>query len=365
MAMVKPISLPVNAFDATQAHLFEFISSGGNQVVKNMLVIRNNTTNVVIYQSVVESYKYEQELPMNILTNGIYYNYSFTTYDINGNSSPESNRVPFYCYTTPKLEFINIPLSNVIESSNFNFQLSYSQLEGELIDTVEFYLYDLTGNILASSGGLYNTNIPPIIFNYIFSGFDDNKNYRISAKGVTVNGTLIHSDIIEFSVNYFQPSLYSILKLENVCNEGYIKIGNNMIIIDGVSNPSPPIYIADKEVDIRGDGTYVKWVEGYSIINNFTVEIAVRDIKSFNRLLLLSNNLDSINNPYKIEVGIFKNMLDDKNYLELKAYSDNKYIYNYIYTDNGYLDSELLNKKMFLWIRRINNIFELKWEVIP
>ena len=70
--MITPIASQVNAFDATTNHLFYFTSSGGNQVAKNRITIRNNTTNVVVYQNTVETFLFQQEVPANTLVNGIY-----------------------------------------------------------------------------------------------------------------------------------------------------------------------------------------------------------------------------------------------------------------------------------------------------
>ena len=39
MTMVKPIGKTIKAFDSSSAQLFEFISRGGNQVVKNRIII--------------------------------------------------------------------------------------------------------------------------------------------------------------------------------------------------------------------------------------------------------------------------------------------------------------------------------------
>ena len=49
MAMITPIPSTKVAFDATQDSVFYFTSNGGNQVVKNKITIRNNSTNEVVY----------------------------------------------------------------------------------------------------------------------------------------------------------------------------------------------------------------------------------------------------------------------------------------------------------------------------
>ena len=75
MAMIKPIALSKNAFDATQDQIFYFTSTGGNQVVKNKITIRLQSDNSIVYTNTVISYKFNQTIPANTLTNGDYYNY--------------------------------------------------------------------------------------------------------------------------------------------------------------------------------------------------------------------------------------------------------------------------------------------------
>src|SRR5574344_4361 len=119
MAMMKPIGYSVSAFDATQNQVFKFDVQGGNQVNYNEIIIRNNTTNVVVYQNKVESFIFSQTVPSNTLTNGVYYNYSFVTYDVNDNASEQSTQIPFYCYTTPTVVFTNLPSDNILQSASF------------------------------------------------------------------------------------------------------------------------------------------------------------------------------------------------------------------------------------------------------
>src|SRR5574344_1508045 len=98
MTMVKPIGKTIKAFDSSSAQLFEFISSSGNQVVKNRIIIRNNSTSAVVYDNTLETYTLGQTVPSNKLSNGVQYNFTFTTYDVDGNSSEESSPILFWCY---------------------------------------------------------------------------------------------------------------------------------------------------------------------------------------------------------------------------------------------------------------------------
>ena len=243
MSMTKPIGQVVNAFDATTNHTFYFTSSGGNQVVYNRIIIRNNTTNVIVYNNLVESYKFEHIVPSGTLTNGVYYNYTITTYDVSSNASEPSSPIAFYCYSSPTITFTNIPIGNIIQASSFTFDVTYDQAQDELLDTLTINLYNASGVLIDSSVGLHNSGNPPLDFSYTFNGFTDDTIYKISASAVSVNGTVTNSPMIQFITSYFSPSMYSILELTNNCSGGYVEIKNNMIIIEGESLPSPPNYI--------------------------------------------------------------------------------------------------------------------------
>ena len=72
MALTTPILYSVNAFDATQAQVFNFNVLGGNQVTANTLTIKNNATLSTVYSATQTTFKFEHTLPANTLTNGNY-----------------------------------------------------------------------------------------------------------------------------------------------------------------------------------------------------------------------------------------------------------------------------------------------------
>ena len=50
MALTQPILNSIAAFDATQEHIFSFISIGGDQVLGSQLTIYDNETGAQVYQ---------------------------------------------------------------------------------------------------------------------------------------------------------------------------------------------------------------------------------------------------------------------------------------------------------------------------
>lgn len=68
---VSPILLSRVPFDATAEHRMEFTYDNAPQVFGHRLIIKNNATNVVVYDSKeVASQKWEVTIPPNTLTNG-------------------------------------------------------------------------------------------------------------------------------------------------------------------------------------------------------------------------------------------------------------------------------------------------------
>lgn len=262
MAVTTPIAQYTVAFDGTVAHDLSFVSSGGNQVVKNRLTVRNNTTNDIVYQNTLETFVFKQSVPPNTLTNGVYYNFYFNTYDVDDNESADSNTVAFYCYSAPTILLTNAPSDNIIKSTSYDFIATYDQIEGELLDYLIYYLYDSNGNELSNSSRLYSTQLPPTTFNHLFSGFVDNGLYKIQVKAVSVNGTLSQSELYEFSASFIIPNVYSLCELENNAEDGYITIKSNVVITTGVVEPSPAKFRST--ITDGNDANYIEWDEWYT-----------------------------------------------------------------------------------------------------
>lgn len=368
MSLVKPICPSINSFDARYDKMLTFSSIGGSQVIKNRVVIKNSLTNVSVYDNIVTSFRFEQLIPANTLVNGVTdYTYTFYTYDIDGNMSPQGNLVPFECFSNAQVEFTNLPVGNIINSSNFLFEAQYNQAENEPYSFVIFNLYDTSDNLLSSSGNLYSTQTPPVNISYEFSGLSTATTYKISLSGTTDSGSTFTTGLIDIHVNYIRPELFSILQLSNNCLGGYVEIKNNMVLIEGESNPDPPIYIDDKEVDLRGDGHYVQWLEGYTVNGDFTSQIWFRDpnIGEDKTLFQLWNNSNvNGNNSLKINLRQEKPYGEEnvKTFAELRCRNGLNSGY---YIISNYIDNPTPTDKLTIWIRRINNVFSIKLEVMP
>lgn len=353
MALTTPILYSQVAFDATNSQAFTFGVIGGDQVTQNKLTITNQATNEVIYNQTQTSYSFVHTVPANTLTNGVYYSAYLITYDANGNASPQSNSIQFYCYSTPSFVFTNLPSGNIIPNSSFNFEVTYNQNEGELLDTYSFTLYDARQIQIATSGVKYvgSSVAPPTVISYTFSGFGDKTNYYIKANGQTVQGTIIETPLISIDVVYTKPNIFSIIELNNNCNGGYISVKSNLIDIRSSSNPSPPVYVNNNTaVDARSQGRYVEWSSGFSLDDDFTVSLWGKNFNENSDIIkMAADNGNSI-------VVRYRTNEDGTVYAD--ATVTNGTVIYYIYSDS--IAAPINDQKVQFWLRRIGYQYEIK-----
>lgn len=351
--LTTPILYSQAAFDATQVHAFTFNVVGGEQVTQNRLVIINQSTSEVIYRAAQTTYKFEHILPANTLTNGVYYSAYIVTYNANDTASAQSNSIQFYCYSTPSFAFSNLPINNTITNSSYNFQVTYNQAEGELLNSYSFTLYDAQRIQIATSGVQYvgATTTPPTIISYQFTGFIDKTSYYIRCTGQTAQGTQVDTGLIAISVLYTVPSLFSVIELNNNCSGGYVLVKSNLIEIGARSNPTPPVYVDNNTaVDARVAGEYVQWDSGFELSDNFTASLWGR---AFNE----NSNIITMTDDYDNEIIIRYRINDDGT-----GYADatvaNGSVRYYIYSASIPKPTEA--DKIQFWLRRIGYQYSIK-----
>lgn len=354
MALTTPILYSISAFDASQIATFTFNSVGGSQVVANTLTIKNNATLATVYSKTQTTFQFQHTVPAGTLTNGTYYQATLTTQDADGNVSNVSNPIQFYCYTTPTFVISNMPSSNVITNASFEFNVTYNQIQGEILNAYIFNLYSATGSLISTSSTQYNTDTTlPLTISWLFSGMDDKATYSIEVNGVTTEGTQITTGKILFVCNYVGPSTYSALYLTNNCNGGYITIESNVVGIDGETSPETPTYIDGKEIDLRNDGDYVQWADGYIINGDFTMRLWGRNFNPNTEILKFANsNGDNITLKYCTNATSC--------WWELRVVHKGDYWGYVIGSDYIALPDD--DEEVFCWLRRIGNIYELKTE---
>lgn len=352
MALTKPILYSTAAFDATEDKVFTFNVIGGDQVVANQLTIVRQSDNTIVYQNTQTTFSYTHTLPANSLTNGVYYSAYIITYNALNQSSSASSSIQFYCYSTPTFEFSNIPSSNIITNATYNFEVTYDQAEGEILNSYSFNLYDVQGLLVATSGVQYITGgaLLPLTISYTFSGLQDNTIYAIQATGQTLQSTQISTNRASFSVSYTTPNVFSVIGLTNNCKEGYIIVNSNLSGIDGESNPSPPVYVDNNTaVDLTQSGSYVLYEGGYDLSENFTASLWGRNFAVNESIIILSNNGGTT-----LTIKYREDSVPGYYYADLTV-SENGVIY-YIYSDSILVNN---GDNVQIWFRRIGGLYQI------
>ena len=359
MALTRPTLLTQVAFDATQAQTFYFTVAGtSSQIVSNQLTIRNQDTNEIVYQEKQDNFKYEHIVNANELTNGTYYNATISVFDAEGNQSPVSVPIQFWCYTTPVIQFSNIPSNNIITNSSFNFQFDYTQTENEPINSYIFNLFNSSQVQISTSGVLYaDDGTPPFTGNYTFAGLENNTIYYIQVMGTTLEGTIINTILQQFTVQYTKPDVFTLMQLSNNCDEGYITITSNIIAIEGTSTPDPPTYINNQEVDLTENGSWVQWNDGFSITGDMLARAWFRSPNPYTTIAQFSNT--------KGQKFTLNFMLGYENieaetmgaYMELYVQSLTGLEY---YVFSNYIEPLEDTEQYVIYLKRENNIYSLQ-----
>lgn len=361
MALTRPTLLSQVAFDATQQQNFTFTVSGASaQIVANQLTIRNQETNDIVYQEKQETFNFIHAVNAGELTNGTYYNATVSVFDAADNQSPESIPIQFWCYTTPIITFTNLPSGNIVTNASYTFEFTYTQNENEPLNSYTVNLYNASQTLISTSGTIYtDAGTPPYNGSYMFTGFDNNTVYYVEVVGITLEGTTVSTGLQQFNVEYKQPDVFTLLQLVNNCDEGYITITSNIVLIEGTSNPDPPTYIDNKEVDLTGDGSYVEWKDGYTISGDMLTRVWFRNPNPYSQILQFSNT-DGQTITLKFMLG-YENVeaTDMGAYIEVYVNSALENQANY-YVFSNYVTPLADTEYYTIYLKRVNNIYQIE-----
>ena len=362
MALVKPIALAKNAFDATKDEIFYFTVSGGAQIVKNKIVVRLQSDNTIVYSGIETTYRTQHTIPANTLSNGNYYNYYINTYDTDGNESVNSNVISFYCYTTPTVEITNLTDGDIVENTSFIFNIRYNQEQGELLDFLSVNLYSSSGQLIKTSENMYSGDTPPTIFNYTIGGLENNTIYKVQVNATSVNGTLTSSALVSFDVIYSRPALYSSFDITNKCNDGYVQLHSNIVIVNGISNVDPMIYIDNSRADIRFPWEYIKWNQGYGVAQDFIISLWVKPTWTYRFFEMSPSNEPTVNGyimKFVREIPYGETTVKD--YFELYGYKDSVLT---VYQRSNYVDIMTTNDYVLVGVKKVGTTYILVLQVI-
>lgn len=344
MSLTTPTLKFINSFDSLSEQDFEFVATGGNQVIKNKLVIRKNLDNQIIYNSTIETFQFNHKLPKATLQNGQQYNAQIFTYDINGNESQGSNIMLFYCLSTPFITITNLN-EGKINNSSYEFLGEYSQEENEELESYQYKLYDQNQVLISASSSKYDSSLV-----HTFSGLKNNHIYYIELRVLTLNGLEATTGLQQFIANYISPMVCAVMNLENIPEIGAIKANINVINIEGKSNPNPPKYIDGEYIDLTSTDSWVRFNEGFSLEGDFTLKVWAKNLTNRETFMILYNLDDTESNKRRILMEYFDDVI--------RVYQ--KYGEMTYFICSNKINTPLNNDLIYIWLRRKNGLYDLK-----
>ena len=343
---MKPILYNISAFDSSQEQVFQFVWQG-NQSFKNKLIIcENNAANTEVYNEIIPTMQLKHTLSANRLKNGTYYNAKVAVVDIDNNESEYSDPILFYCFTTPTFTFDNIVESQIVKNASYQVAMSYSQIENEPLQSWEISLYDTSQSKIQGSGVKYTNDIK-----YTITDLEDNKNYYIKATCMTLNGMEVSTDFILFKVEYKRPAIYSLLSLENISNEGYIKLQSNIRAVEAKSKNNIK-YIGNEYVDLKDNMVFID--DDFSLNDDFIINLLGYDFTPNTLIMQLSNGSNTVNLYFR--KGIYDiNNNKEKAFIELNIPIGSTYYICY----SNYIDIPLETDMIDIWIKKKNGLYSV------
>lgn len=351
---VSPILLNSLPFDALYEHTLQFRQSG-NQIFAHRVIIKDNETNIVVYDQKTDAMNTIIKIPANTLTNGKWQNYQVSVFDRDGNESPFSNIVILLCIKTPTFYFSNIQNDMLIKNSSIDAELEYQQENGEELNAYRVLLYADNSTSIVFDSGVKQPNGDIII---TIPNLSDDTTYYIQATGSTVNGMEIKTEKIRFAVKYIKPDVFLTFRADNVPEEGVVRLTSNFISIEGSSDPKDIQFIEDEKVVI-GLGEKVYFDKGFSF-KDFFSQIIAENIPDFSKIVTfdIGNSLIEITWNY----GFFDTTKTKQYYTELIVTEKNSVTnLRYIQASNR-IPNVLPSDQIMIQIKRSRNTYTLKIE---
>lgn len=348
------LKYPIRPFDATKDYEFIFYVNGGNQVLRNNLVIEDVVTNIEVYNQIQESFGYKHKVPAGTLINGKSYKVKIRTGGIDNKWSQFSEYQMFYCFSPAIITIptINYDDQNRVYNQTVNFEAIYTQLEGELLQSYRFLLYDSNKDLIKSFPEQFYSGTGNL--SQEIAGLDNGELYYIQVKTESVNGLLTDTELIWFKPFYITPRLSVVLTPENIKEQGAIKLSANIIQIigklyDNLGNQINPLsveYIDDEWLDLtRIDYDKLVFDDGFNILqSNFMLKMWCKNILDNEVFLTLYS-------PYgKIELIKYNNMIH--------VFKTSKYhnLKSHFVSDEFDFDANL---QYMIYLKQVDNLIDI------
>ncbi|MFI2856777.1 hypothetical protein ACH6EH_06520 [Paenibacillus sp. JSM ZJ436] len=265
----KPFNISIRGqtLDGNDPILVSWQVSGDLSVAYQVRVYRNSDNALTYNSNKITSFAQNHTIPAISIPNGLEYKIEISIWNQQG-LTISSDREIFQTTSKPSVSMGTI---GTIGSPSYIFTATYSQAESVPIRSWLMILYDANKNKIYQSP----ISIEPSI-SLLIENLQSGQIYYIETQVTSAKGLVNSTGLVQISVQYQQPDIQVNLKAENVDNGG-MKISWNTIQIIGKTT-SPPIFLEDGWIDLTND-TF-SFSEGFSLSDDFTIKIWMKDIKS-------------------------------------------------------------------------------------
>lgn len=303
MALQKPynINLRGQTIDAKEQIRITWQVSGDPSVAYQLRFFRNTDNSLAYDTGKITSFAQAHTLPSNTLSNGLEFKIQITIWN-QANASISSDNEVFQTSSRPVVTLDTIV---TVPSPSYSFSANYSQAESVAMRSWVVYLYNSDKTKISQS----SISIEPSI-EYLFSNMKSGTTYFIEFQVTSAKGLVGTSGLIQFEVQYQQPDIKVNLTAENTDNAGMLISWNTIQIIG--STTKTPIFIDGTFIDLTND-TF-SWSEGFSLSQDFTIKIWMKELVSKKDLFLLKAPTGDISLQYDavLERLIVTKRLDNK-----------------------------------------------------
>ena len=416
MALINPFINSINAFDATIGTTIYMGVLGGDAITKYKFRLYNNDGSISpFYNSewieVQNDVSSQSIRSFPILLNsafGLKNNSSYKIEPITANDEQPNGVVGqqslFQCYATPDLtlkyktivdgtsSYEPVTSETVFSSSEVQFRLEVSKdninsLMRPNNIIVSLYGIDHSGhkNIVSGPKTIYkfNRNIDEGVYYLDFSlkGFMVNvdeygyglspqdslfKSFEIGIEFYTVEGMNVSYTLKDLYCYYITIDNPSVFDVFNICDRGVVKLEYSLTSFMGTSNPSPPIFLNEEEVDLSESSSWALWQKYFTLTQPFTLRIWGR--KFLEGSIFLATETKNSNNY--IDIRYNSEMEDGEEYVFIsiqsgQTTSDGTPLFPYYLESNRILKSSISETtNIFVGVQKQNNLFELDFRTI-
>lgn len=315
ISLTTPYLLKIKPFSPSDSYDFPFVYTSGQQAVRNNLVIET-LEGVEVYNQTIESFSLRHPVPTGSLPTGNL-RAKIRVGSVNNEWSQFSEWVIFWVLDEPTVTITNIDYANQnrVYNQTVTFSADYSHPNNELLQSYRYVLYDSNKNLIHAYPEQFSDGATPLTQEV--TGLQNGELYYIELKTISVNQQEHTTGLILVRPFYVSPRLNSAIRVDNVSDEGAIRISANMIQIIGklydskgneIARESVE-YIDNEKLDLtRTDYGKLVFQEGFGIDGqDFVLKLWCQNIPDDKVFLTLYSNYGRIDlMKYNDRIHAFK-----------------------------------------------------------